>query len=404
MNENLITELKGQKNLPRWFSSVFNMIKNPDQGGLIIELTDGRKFLVESKKEGSQARIIVRNENFFSRLVREGQNGFSESYMDGWWDTPDLQAVLDFFLMAGDNIYEELVGTSIVRFYERFNHWLKSNWKFQAQKNIAYHYDLGNQFYKEWLDKTMTYSSALFKSKEEPLAKAQINKYESICKSLEIKEGDNVLEIGCGWGGFAEYAVKTRGVNITGLTLSKEQLEYSKQRMFKQGFADKSNFLLQDYRDEKGKFDAVVSIEMFEAVGEKYWPIYFQTIQNVLRSGKLGCLQIITIDEKYFPKYRKSVDFLQKYIFPGGMLPSYETLLNQVSRANLEFVSSKEFGQSYSKTLRIWADRFNSKWEKISPMGFDERFNRMWNFYLTSCASFFFSGSGDVTQITLKKN
>ena len=148
MSENFITDLKGQKNLPRWFPSIFNMIKNPNQGRLVIELTDGRKFLVQSKKKGASARIIVRNENFFSRLVREGQNGFSESYMDGWWDTSDLQAVLDFFLMAGDNIYEELVGTSIVRFYERFNHWLKSNWKFQAQKNIAYHYDLGNQFYK----------------------------------------------------------------------------------------------------------------------------------------------------------------------------------------------------------------------------------------------------------------
>ena len=404
MSKNFITELKGQTNLPRWFSSIFNMLKDPVSGRLVIQLKDGRKFLLEGKKAGANAKIIVQNENFFSRLVREGHNGFSESYMDGWWDTPDLQAVLDFFLLTGDRIYGELVGTSLVRFYERLNHWLKSNWKSQAKKNIAYHYDLGNQFYKEWLDKTMTYSSALFKSKTEPLSKAQTNKYESICRSLDLKEGDRVLEIGCGWGGFAEHAIKTRGANVTGLTLSKEQLEYSRKRMFKQGLAEKSSFLLKDYRDEKGQYDAVVSIEMFEAVGEKYWPIYFQTIQNVLKSGKLGCLQIITIDEKYFPNYRKSVDFLHKYIFPGGMLPSYEAVLKQLSRADLEFVSSKEFGQSYSKTLRIWAERFNSKWEKISPMGFDDRFNRMWNFYLTSCASFFFSGAGDVTQITLKKN
>ena len=239
--------------------------------------------------------------------------------------------------------------------YERLNHWLKSNWKFQARKNISYHYDLGNQFYREWLDKTMTYSSALFKNKKEVLSSAQTNKYESICKNLNLKEGDSILEIGCGWGGFAEHAIKTRGVKLTGLTLSKEQLDYSKKRMFELGMADKSSFLLQDYRDEKGVYDGVVSIEMFEAVGEKYWPTYFKTIKNSLKSGGLGCLQVITIDDKYFPKYRKSVDFLQKYIFPGGMLPSYTALVDQIRSADLEFIRSKEFGQSYSKTLRIWS-------------------------------------------------
>ena len=404
MKEPLLRDVKRQLNLPRWFSSIFKMIQSPNVGSLIIELPDNRKFIVESKKAGANAYIVVKNEHFFSRLVREGQNGFSESYMDGWWDTPDLQAVLDFFLLAGDDIYDDLIGTSVVRLYERLNHWLKSNWKFQARKNISYHYDLGNQFYREWLDKTMTYSSALFKNKKEVLSSAQTNKYESICKNLNLKEGDSVLEIGCGWGGFAEHAIKTRGVKLTGLTLSKEQLDYSKKRMFELGMADKSSFLLQDYRDEKGVYDGVVSIEMFEAVGEKYWPIYFKTIKNSLKSGGLGCLQVITIDDKYFPKYRKSVDFLQKYIFPGGMLPSYTALVDQIRSADLEFIRSKEFGQSYSKTLRIWSQRFNSKWDRISELGFDDRFRRMWNFYLTSCASFFFSGAGDVTQVTLKKN
>jgi cyclopropane-fatty-acyl-phospholipid synthase len=250
----------------------------------------------------------------------------------------------------------------------------------------------------------MTYSSALFKDKQEVLSSAQINKYEAICKSLNLKEGDNVLEIGCGWGGFAEHAIKTRGINLTGLTLSKEQLNYSKKRMFEMGMAEKSSFLLQDYRDEKGLYDGVVSIEMFEAVGEKYWPVYFNTVKNSLKSGGLGCLQVITIDDKYFPHYRKSVDFLQKYIFPGGMLPSYAALTEQIRNADLEFIHSKEFGQSYSKTLRIWSQSFNTKWDNISQLGFDDRFRRMWNFYLTSCASFFFSGAGDVTQVTLKKN
>jgi cyclopropane-fatty-acyl-phospholipid synthase len=187
MSEVFINELRGQANLPRWFSSLFNMLKDPDFGSLVIQLQDGRQFMVKGKTAGANAKIIVKNENFFSRLVREGQNGFSEAYMDGWWDTPDLQAVLDFFLMAGDRLYEELIGASIVRFYERFNHWLRSNWKFQAKKNIAYHYDLGNQFYREWLDKTMTYSSALFNNKQEPLSQAQANKYEAICKSIGLK-------------------------------------------------------------------------------------------------------------------------------------------------------------------------------------------------------------------------
>ena len=178
MKEQFLNDVKGQPNLPRWFSSIFKMIQSPKAGSLIIQLPDNRKFIVESKKPGANAYIVVKNEHFFSRLVREGQNGFSESYMDGWWDTPDLQAVLDFFLLAGDDFYDDLIGASVVRLYERLNHWLKSNWKFQARKNISYHYDLGNQFYREWLDKTMTYSSALFKNKREVLSTAQKNKYE----------------------------------------------------------------------------------------------------------------------------------------------------------------------------------------------------------------------------------
>ena len=193
MKEEFFRDVKGQANLPKWFSSIFNMIKNPASGRLIIQLPDQRKFLIQGEKTGANAFIVVKNEHFFSRLVREGQNGFSESYMDGWWDTPDLQSVLDFFLLAGDDIYDNLIGTNIVRLYERLNYWLKSNWKFQARKNISYHYDLGNQFYREWLDKTMTYSSALFKNKKEILSTAQTNKYESICRNLNLKEGDSVL-------------------------------------------------------------------------------------------------------------------------------------------------------------------------------------------------------------------
>ena len=220
---------------------------------------------------------------------------------------------------------------------------------------------------------------------------------------MSLKPADNVLEIGCGWGGFAEYAIKNRGVRVTGLTISKEQLNYTKKRFFESGIADKANIVLRDYRDEHGLYDAVASIEMFEAVGEKYWPSYFSVVRDRLKDQAKATLQIITIGDEFFPHYRKNVDFIQKYIFPGGMLPSQKVLRDQIEQAGLKKVNSKEFGQSYSKTLRIWHSQFNKTWSEITPLGFDDRFKRMWNFYFASCAAFFLSRTGDVTQLTLQK-
>jgi len=265
------------------------------------------------------------------------------------------------------------------------------------------HYDLGNEFYGLWLDDTMTYSSAIFETGQESHEAAQTAKYASMVDEMGVQPGDHVLEIGCGWGGFAEYAARERGLRVTGLTISEEQFKYARDRIEKAGLSHLVEFKLQDYRDETGLYDGIASIEMFEAVGEQYWPVYFDSVRERLKPGAQATLQIITVEDRRWDVYKRGVDFIQKYIFPGGMLPSPSVLRAQVQKAGLDVVKSKEFGPSYSITLRRWFETFNGQWDRIAQMGFDDRFRRMWNFYLTSCASTFQSGNCDVTQITIRK-
>ena len=399
-----IDTIDGQKGLPKWFKTAADVLKNVTNGSLVIELPDQRKFLFDSKCAGPNGVLKINHKDFFTRLLREGENGFSEAYMDGWWDTPDLLELLDFMLANNIEVEGNLTGAGVVRLYEKILHWFRSNTKRQARKNISAHYDLGNEFYEKWLDSTMTYSSALFDTKVKSLKDAQVNKYSRICDCLELKSGDNILEIGCGWGGFMEHAIKNNDINITGLTISQKQYDYAKKRLNRICRNDKAKVVLQDYRDEKGLYDAIVSIEMFEAVGEKFWPEYFTTLASSLKSGARATLQIITISDELFPEYRKSVDFIQKYIFPGGMLPCNKALTENFENVGLRKIDQKEFGKSYSKTLRIWYENFNNVWEEISSQGFDDRFKRMWNFYLASCAAFFESGTGNVVQLTLQKD
>ena len=396
-----LTTTKDQKNLPRYFSQVFEMANDMNSGRLDFILPDGRIFRAEGKNPGPVAQVEIHNPEVFARLIREGDLGFSDAYLEHWWSTPDLQAFMDWVHADNDELYDGFPGMGLVRLYEKLRFWLQNNSKRQARKNISYHYDLGNDFYGLWLDETMTYSSALFTTGQESLEAAQIAKYASMVDQMGVKEGDHVLEIGCGWGGFAEYAAKERGLKVTGLTISKEQLEYSKKRIESKGLQDKVNIKLQDYRDEKGRYDGIASIEMFEAVGQKYWPVYFETIKNCLHPGRQATLQIITVQDARWEVYQRGVDFIQKYIFPGGMLPSPNALKAEVQNAGLAVVKSKEFGLSYSQTLRRWHDVFNAKWDQAAALGFDERFRRMWNFYLTSCAATFESGNCDVTQITI---
>ena len=401
--QTILTSTEGQSGLPRYFARVFDQVKDLSKGRVDIILPDGREFRAEGSEPGYVAEVHVHNPDLFARTIREGDLGFSEAYLDGWWSTPDLQAVMDFMHDDAEHIYDGFPAQRLVQVYERLRFWMQRNSKKQARKNISYHYDLGNDFYSLWLDDTMTYSSAIFETGQESTEAAQTAKYASMVDQMGAKEGDHVLEIGCGWGGFAEYAAKERGIKVTGLTISKEQHDYAVARMAKAGLSDMVEIKMQDYRDEKGSYDGIASIEMFEAVGEQYWPAYFKTVRNCLKPGKNATLQIITVKDERFESYRKTVDFIQKYIFPGGMLPSPSVLRQEVEKAGMAVRGSIEFGKSYSLTLRRWHETFNEKWDEVSNIGFDERFKRMWDFYLTSCAATFDSGNCDVTQITVTR-
>ncbi|XOY56091.1 MAG: class I SAM-dependent methyltransferase [Rhodobacterales bacterium] len=399
----ILTTTHGQTGLPRYFSNVFDALKTMKRGRIDIILPDGRHFRADGAEPGYVAEVHVHNTDVFARTVREGDLGFCESYMDGWWSTPDLMAFMDLMHDDMEHIYDGFPGQFLVRFYERTRFWLQNNSKKQARKNISYHYDLGNEFYGLWLDDTMTYSSAKFVTGQESMEAGQIEKYKSMVDQMGVQPGDHVLEIGCGWGGFAEYAAKERGLRVTGLTISQAQHDYAVARMQKAGLSDKVTIKMQDYRDEKGIYDGIASIEMFEAVGEKYWPVYFETLHDRLKPGKNATLQIITVEHRRWHVYKRGVDFIQKYIFPGGMLPSPVVLRQEIEKAGLHVAQSIEFGESYSQTLRRWHDTFNARWDQVQALGFDDRFRRMWNFYLTSCAGTFHSGNCDVTQITVTR-
>ena len=400
----VLTTTKGQTGLPRYFSAVHEVASRMAAGRLDFCLPDGRRFRIEGKLPGPAAEIDVHNPDVFSRLIREGDLGFCDAYLDGWWSTPDLQALMDLVqLPQNEMVNDGFPGMGLVRAYERLRFWLQSNSKRQAKKNIHHHYDLGNDFYRLWLDDTMTYSSAIFRTGQESLEAAQTEKYRSMVDQMGAQPGDHVLEIGCGWGGFAEYAARERGLRVTGLTISQAQYDYAVERIRKAGLSDRVTIKLQDYRDERGSYDGIASIEMFEAVGEKYWPVYFDTLKSCLKPGRNATLQIITIADARWQVYKRGVDFIQKYIFPGGMLPAPSILRAEVEKAGLRVRHSVEFGLSYSQTLRRWHETFNTRWDDVARLGFDDRFRRMWNFYLTSCAGAFEGGNCDVTQITVTR-
>ncbi len=399
----IMTDTKGETGLPRYFAQVFHLARDLQHGQLDFHLADGRVFRAEGRAPGPVAVLQVHNDDLFARLIREGDLGFCDAYLEGWWSSPDLQAFLDMLHADNDAIYDGFPGMALVRAFEKARHWMRRNSKAQAKKNISYHYDLGNEFYKLWLDDSMTYSSALFEDPQMSLEAGQRAKYASMVDRMGVKPGDHVLEIGCGWGGFAEYAAKERGLRVTGLTISQEQLNYARDRIEKAGLSGQVDLKLQDYRDERGSYDGIASIEMFEAVGERYWPVYFETLKRCLKPGRDAVLQIITVQDKRWDTYRKGVDFIQKHIFPGGMLPSPSALQAEVLKAGLLVKGSVEFGDSYSQTLRRWHETFNEKWEDVAEMGFDDRFRRMWNFYLTACAGAFAGGNCDVTQITVSR-
>ena len=351
---------------------------------------------------GTHARITLADWQVLERCLKGGDIGFAETYMEGRWQCDNLAGLVALFCRNRAALERAIYGSAIAGALYRIKHWLNRNSRAQARKNIAAHYDLGNEFYALWLDPSMTYSSALFSGAvEQSLEQAQAAKYRRILEHLALRPGQTILEIGCGWGGFAEIAARDFGATVTCLTLSAEQMRFASERLARAGLGDKVEFLLRDYRDVQGAFDHVVSIEMFEAVGEQYWDQYFACLRRNLKPGGHALVQSITIDETLFDRYRKSTDFIQQYIFPGGMLPSPTEFRSRAEVAGLAVVDQFRFGHDYASTLRLWRERFMSVLPALRRIGFDDRFIRLWEFYMAYCEGAFNADSTDVIQFKL---
>jgi cyclopropane-fatty-acyl-phospholipid synthase len=389
--------------LPASLSLLAMFLSRLPRGRLDMTVPDGRTLRFNGKEPGPHGELIVHDPKFVRSVLTKGDIGFAEVFMDGKVDTPDLPALLEYFNDNWEDAGKLAIGNSIARFFANLRHMLRSNSKKGSKRNILAHYDLGNEFYSAWLDPTMTYSSALFSSKDQSLQDAQLEKYRSIARNLQLKPGHHVLEIGSGWGGFAEVAAKEFGARVTSITISDAQHAYATKRMKDAGLDGQVEIVMRDYRDVTGQFDAVASIEMFEAVGEEYWPSYFGKIAEVLKPGGRAALQIITIDDKYFDGYRRRADFIQTYIFPGGMLPSPQRLKEETERAGMTFATDQMFGKSYARTVDEWAKRFDRAWDRIKGGKFDEQFRKLWLYYLAYCSAGFRTGRIDVGQFVLTK-
>ncbi|MCF8503320.1 MAG: cyclopropane-fatty-acyl-phospholipid synthase family protein [Caulobacter sp.] len=372
-------------------------------GSLTWVLPNGTEIPCRGAEPGPDARLIVRDYRFIRRCLTAGSIGFAEGYMADEWETPDLTALLSGFALNFDRLQALVAGNPVIRAINFITHALRRNDRRGSKKNIHAHYDLGNHFYARWLDSSMTYSSAVYEKRGEPLALAQKHKYAALARSMGLQPGQTVLEIGCGWGGFAEFAAAEVGARVTGITISREQYDFARKRLFDQGLAEKADIQLIDYRDVEGRYDRVASIEMFEAVGEEYWPTYFRKIHDVLSPGGRAGLQIITIRDELFDGYRRHADFIQKYIFPGGMLPSETRLRQEIQRAGLIWESAPRYGQHYADTLAEWARRFDAAWDDIRRLGFDERFHKMWRYYLSYCEAGFRTERTNVIQLGLSR-
>ncbi|NMM43360.1 class I SAM-dependent methyltransferase [Rhodospirillaceae bacterium KN72] len=378
-------------------------LKNIETGRLTVDFPSGARLHVAGKQQGPDAMLSIADNRAVTRLLTAGDLGFAEGYMAGEWDTPDLKVLLDLGLRNEAAFAGSVRRIGALELVNRLRHRLRANSRRGSRRNIAAHYDLGNDFYTPWLDQTMSYSSAIFEDMDEPMEIAQQRKYARMAEMLDLQDGDHILEIGCGWGGFAEYAARNHGCRVTGLTLSHEQARYSRDRMILNGLSDQVEIRLQDYRDVDGRFDKIASIEMFEAVGQAYWPVYFGTLKARLKPGGKAALQSITIADDGFDAYRASPDFIQRYIFPGGMLPSPKVFGEAVAQSGLTLSDSFFFGPSYAETLRRWDRDFTAQWSAIRKLGFDERFRRMWHYYLKYCEVGFDAGRIDVGQFVLER-
>jgi cyclopropane-fatty-acyl-phospholipid synthase len=373
------------------------------KGQLTVRVPDGRSFVFKGSGAGPEATMVINDHHFARRILRNGDLGVAEGYLRGEWSSPELPAFLELFCVNAEEVNGYLMAKPLYRALQSFRHWMNRNTKTGSRRNIEAHYDLGNRFYAEWLDPSMTYSSALFEGTDGDLSAAQRRKYEALAQAIDLKTGEHVLEIGCGWGGFAEFAAKEVGARVTGLTISPSQLEFARKRIFEAGLADKVELKLEDYRDERGTYDRIASIEMFEAVGEEYWPAFFSQMRERLKPGGAAGVQVITIQDRFFETYKREVDFIQHYIFPGGMLPSPAKLQGLAQSSGLRIAAERIFGLDYAETLSQWRRSFLAAWPTIEPLGFDERFKRLWEYYLSYCEAGFRSENIDVRQIVFAR-
>lgn len=371
-------------------------LDNLEYGCLDLVTPDGRQRQFEGKKPGVTARLQVHDWRVATNLATKGDVGFAYDYQAGKWDTNNLENLISLGMMNDRSIGQYVFGSRIFEYIGNLSYKLRLNTLRGSRKNIHAHYDIGNEFYKLWLDPSMTYSSAIYRREHETLEQAQLNKYDRIIDHLEGTSG-NILEVGCGWGGFADRCLQRGDYHLKGITLSSEQKLYAEQRV-----EGKADIALEDYRHQTGKFDNIVSIEMFEAVGEQFWPTYFQKMSGLLKPGGKAMIQTITIDDSRFERYRRGSDIIRSYIFPGGLLPSPSRFQQEANKAGLRLNDSFSFGQDYAKTLTIWLATFDQKEAAIRALGFDDRFIRMWRFYLAACIAGFRTGRTDVMQIELQ--
>ncbi len=369
-------------------------LENIEFGSMDVTTPDGKLYKFSGAQPSEHAVLILHDWRAVAEFASKGDNGFAQTYLDGWWDSEDLAK---FFLVGLQNeaaLQKYIHGGVIGRIAARFSYLFTRNSMGGSKKNIHAHYDLGNEFYKIWLDETMTYSSALFISPGEKLVQAQHNKYDRIIDRLG--NSGRTLEIGCGWGGFAERAINKKDYEIKGLTISDAQHEYATKRL-----SNNAQIALEDYRVQQGKYNNIVSIEMFEAVGERYWPVYFGKLKSLLADKGKAIIQTITIGDEYFKAYRRGGDVIRSYIFPGGMLPSPSRFSQESRKFDLRITDTHKFGQDYALTIEMWLENFENKIAEIKALGFDNKFIRMWRFYLTCCIASFKAGRTDVMQVEL---
>ena len=380
---------------------VYKFLSKINYGFLELTTLDGEVFKFGNPKDKLQANIVIKNQNFNYNLIRGGSIGFAESYMRGEFETDNLSNLIELTARNIEVIHKfsGLLDFPIINFVK--NKIIK-NTKNRSKENIAKHYDLGNDFFSLWLDETLTYSSAIFNENSKNLSEAQNNKYQKLIDLIKPNNGDKVLEIGCGWGGFAEYLGKKYDVKLDCITISKNQFDYAKERIFKCGLNEKVNIEIKDYRDLNDKYNSIASIEMIEAVGQNYLEGYFKTIKNNLSGGGKAAIQAITIDDKLFDRYKNKQDFIQKYIFPGGFLPNKNSINRYVSDNGLAINSYISYADHYANTLSIWRNEFLKKWDLIKNQGFDLTFKRMWEFYLSYCEAGFKSKNIDLIQFSMQ--